>query len=380
MKNKRETIIPVLLGILVSIVLLFVIKVFVLDKMTKTNDNMNINETNAASTNINESNISGTEEDNGKKSNQVSMIFGGDFLLSNEMLNAYNKNGGSLNNIMSEGLQKEFVDADIAMVNNEFPYSNRGTKAQDKQYTFRADPSNVKILNEMGVDIVSLANNHALDFGVDALIDSMEALKGASILYGGAGNNLDEAKEIKYIENNNKKVAFLCATRVIPVSEWNATSDRAGLFTTYDSSNLVAQITESENNADATIVFVHWGVERAENPEDYQRELAKKYIDAGADMVIGAHSHCLQGMEVYNGKLITYSLGNFIFNGRYNKTMALKAIINEDNTIKAQFIPCESSSYKTYIAEDSKAQEIRDYYKSISFDIDMDDDGYININ
>lgn len=380
MKNKRETVIPVLLGILVSIVLLFVIKVFVLDKMTKTNDNMNINETNAASTNINESNISGTEEDNGKKSNQVSMIFGGDFLLSNEMLNAYNKNGGSLNNIMSEGLQKEFVDADIAMVNNEFPYSNRGTKAQDKQYTFRADPSNVKILNEMGVDIVSLANNHALDFGVDALIDSMEALKGASILYGGAGNNLDEAKEIKYIENNNKKVAFLCATRVIPVSEWNATSDRAGLFTTYDSSNLVAQITESENNADATIVFVHWGVERAENPEDYQRELAKKYIDAGADMVIGAHSHCLQGMEVYNGKLITYSLGNFIFNGRYNKTMALKAIINEDNTIKAQFIPCESSSYKTYIAEDSKAQEIRDYYKSISFDIDMDDDGYININ
>lgn len=380
MKNKRETVIPVLLGILVSIVLLFGIKVFVLDKMTKTNDNMNINETNAASTNINESNISGTEEDNDKISNQVSMIFGGDFLLSNEMLNAYNKNGGSLNNIMSEGLQKEFVDADIAMVNNEFPYSNRGTKAQDKQYTFRADPSNVKILNEMGVDIVSLANNHALDFGVDALIDSMEALKGASILYGGAGNNLDEAKEIKYIEKNNKKVAFLCATRVIPVSDWNATSDRAGLFTTYDSSNLVAQITEAENNADATIVFVHWGVERAENPEDYQRELAKKYIDAGADMVIGAHSHCLQGMEVYNGKLITYSLGNFIFNGRYNKTMALKAIINEDNSIKAQFIPCESSSYKTYIAEDSKAQEIRDYYKSISFDIDMDDDGYININ
>ena len=80
-------------------------------------------------------------------------------------------------------------------------------------------------------------------------------------------------------------------------------------------------------------------------------------------MVIGAHSHCLQGMEVYNGKLITYSLGNFIFNGRYNKTMALKAIINQDNSIKAQFIPCESSSYKTCIAEDSKAQEIRDYYK-----------------
>ena len=345
MKNKREIFVPVILGILVSIMLIIILKVFVFERLLKNDNRMTTNDVSANEPNINENN----SETQGAQSNQVSMIFGGDFLLSNEMLNAYNKNGEGLKNIMSEDLQKEFKDADIAMVNNEFPYSNRGTQAQDKQYTFRADPSNVKILNEMGVDIVSLANNHALDFGVDALIDSMEALKGASILYGGAGNNLDEAKEIKYIEKNNKKVAFLCATRVIPVSEWNATDDRAGLFTTYDSRNLVTQ-------------------------------LAKKYIDAGADMVIGAHSHCLQGMEVYNGKLITYSLGNFIFNGRYNKTMALKAIINEDNSIKAQFIPCESSSYKTYIAEDSKAQEIRDYYKSISFDIDMDEEGYININ
>ena len=103
-------------------------------------------------------------------------------------------------------------------------------------------------------------------------------------------------------------------------------------------------------------------------------------IDAGADMVIGAHSHCLQGMEVYNGKLITYSLGNFIFNGRYNKTMALKATVEEDNSIKAQFIPCESSSYQTYISEGDKAKEIMDYYKSISFDINMDEEGYIQIN
>ena len=155
---------------------------------------------------------------------------------------------------------------------------------------------------------------------------------------------------------------FLCATRVIPVTDWNVTNDRPGLLTTYDPTNLVEMIQEAKNNADVSIVFVHWGVERAEMPEDYQRELAMKYIDAGADMVIGAHSHCLQGMEVYNGKLITYSLGNFIFNGRYNKTMALKATVEEDNSIKAQFIPCESSSYQTYISEGDKAKEIMDYY------------------
>ena len=378
MNNKKiSAIIPVLLGVLVAFIIIFAIKYFIIDNreigiVINEADTGNIGNTG------NGSNSQNSGQDN--NSNQVSMVFGGDYLLSNEMLNKYNKDGGNLENIMASSLQKEFQNADIAMVNNEFPYSTRGTQAENKQYTFRADPSNVNILKEMGVDIVSLANNHALDFGVDALVDSMDTLKGASILYGGAGNNLDEAKEIKYIERKNKKIAFLCATRVIPVTDWNATNDRPGLLTTYDPTNLVEMIQEAKNNADVSIVFVHWGVERAEMPEDYQRELAMKYIDAGADMVIGAHSHCLQGMEVYNGKLITYSLGNFIFNGRYNKTMALKATVEEDNSIKAQFIPCESSSYQTYISEGDKAKEIMDYYKSISFDINMDEEGYIQIN
>lgn len=375
MNNKKNSWLPIFLGVIVAALIIFVLKVFVIDKNNKIA--LVSNEINEQTSTNEESSSDENVENN---SNQVSMIFGGDFLLSNEMLNKYNKDGGSLENIMAASLQKEFQDADIAMVNNEFPYSTRGTQAENKQYTFRADPSNTKILNEMGVDIVSLANNHALDFGTDALVDSMAALNDASIIYGGAGNNLDEAKEVKYIEKNGKKVAFICATRVIPVADWNATSERPGLLTTYDATNVVNMLGEAENNADISIVFVHWGVERAEMPEDYQRDLAKKYIDAGADMVIGAHSHCLQGMEVYNGKLITYSLGNFIFNGRYNKTMALKAIIDENNSIKAQFIPCESSSYQTYIAEGDKAKEIIDYYKGISFDINMDDDGYVEIN
>lgn len=310
---------------------------------------------------------------------EVTMIFGGDFLLSNEVINAYNKNGGSVNNIMGTNLHKLFTDADIAMVNNEFPYSNRGTQAPDKQFTFRADPSYVNVLTEMGVDMVSLANNHSLDFGEDALIDTIDTLKGASIKYGGAGNNLDEAKEIQYFDLNGKKIAILCASRVIPVGSWNATSSKPGLFTTYDPTALCSQLNEAENNADISIVFVHWGLERKEMPEDYQRTLGKQYIDAGADLVIGAHSHCLQGMELYKGKLITYSLGNFIFNGKTADTMALKAVIGQDNSIKAQFLPCVSRSYQTEIAGDSDYSRIIDYYKSISYSVDIDSSGNVNM-
>lgn len=309
---------------------------------------------------------------------EVTMIFGGDFLLSGEVLNAYKKNGGSLTNIMGENLQNEFINADIAMVNNEFPYSTRGTQAPDKQFTFRTDPSEVKILNEMGVDMVSLANNHALDFGEEALVDTMDTLKGASIEYGGAGNNLEEAKEIKYLDANGKKIAILCASRVIPVGSWNATSTKPGLFTTYDPTALCQQIEESKKNADVSIVFVHWGLERKERPEEYQRTMGKQFIDAGADMVIGAHSHCLQGMEFYNGKLITYSLGNFIFNGRSVDTMALKAVVGKDNNITAEFVPCVSKSYQTEIASDSDYARIIEYYKGISYDVNIDSSGIVS--
>lgn len=312
------------------------------------------------------------------KKSEVTMIFGGDFLLSGEVLNAYKKNGGSLTNIMGENLQKEFTNADIAMVNNEFPFSNGGTQAPDKQFTFRTDPNEVKILNEMGVDIVSLANNHALDYGEEALVDTMDTLKGASIMYGGAGNNLDEAKEIKYIEAQGKKIAILCASRVIPVGSWNATSSKPGLFTTYDPTALCQQIEEAEKNADISVVFVHWGLERKDRPEEYQRSMGKKFIDAGADMVVGAHSHCLQGMEFYNGKLITYSLGNFIFNGRSVDTMALKAVIGKDNNITAEFVPCVSKSYQTEIASDSDYSRIIEYYKGISYDVNIDSSGIVS--
>jgi poly-gamma-glutamate synthesis protein (capsule biosynthesis protein) len=264
------------------------------------------------------------------------------------------------------------------MINQEFPFSLRGSKMEDKQFTFRTDPKYVKIFNDMGIDIVSLANNHTLDYGVDALVDSFDVLEQASIQYGGAGNNLEEAKEVKYIDVKNKKISFVCASRVIPVTEWAATSDREGLFTTYDPSAMIEKIKEADESSDFVVAYVHWGLEHKEMPEEYQRTMGKQYIDAGADIVIGCHTHCLQGAEQYKDKLIIYSLGNFMFGGNIDRTMMVRVLL-ENDVMKTQLLPCKAKSYCTsLVTEDSNRQDFYKYYKEISFDIDIDEDGFIN--
>lgn len=106
-------------------------------------------------------------------------------------------------------LLEELQAADILMVNNEFPFSDRGTPMADKQFTFRCSPGYVKALNEMGVDVVSLANNHTLDYGRDALSDTFAALDGAGILYGGAGDSTERAKQVQVIEAHGKNTGLL---------------------------------------------------------------------------------------------------------------------------------------------------------------------------
>lgn len=110
---------------------------------------------------------------------------------------------------------------------------------------------------------------------------------------------------------------------------------------TYDAEPLNRGIKEAESLYDHTIVFVHWGIERSETPEEYQRTLAKGYIDAGADLVIGCHPHVLQGFEYYNGVPIIYSLGNYLFGNRTGETLLLNATFDEQGSLSIQLIPCQ---------------------------------------
>lgn len=299
------------------------------------------------------------------------LVFAGDVLLSNHVTNAYDKAGG-IGGMVDAGYLEDMKHADIFMVNQEFPFSSRGVAAEDKQYTFRLPPERRNILQEMGIDIVTLANNHTLDFGREALLDTGKTLDEAGILYVGAGENLERAKKLEVMEVQGKKIGFLAASRVIPESGWNANSYTPGLLTTYDPAALVEEIKKARAVCDYVVVYVHWGIERAERPEEYQRTLGKQYIDAGADMVIGSHPHVLQGLEYYNGKPIVYSLGNFVFGSSIPKTMLLRVDLKAEG-LKLTLLPGTSGGgYTRKLQEEAGLLEFYRYMESISYGVGIE--------
>lgn len=287
-----------------------------------------------------------------------------------------NQNKGILGALSPE-LIEEMNLADIMMLNNEFAFSTRGTETPDKSYTFRANPKRVDILKEMGVDIVSLANNHTLDFGYDALEDTFATLEEAGIDYVGAGNTLDQAKAPVYYTIGDKKIAYVAASRVVFAMDWYATDTRPGMIGTYDPTLFLSSIKEADENSDFVVAYVHWGVERTNYPVEYQKTLAKQYIDAGADVVVGCHPHVMQGIEFYKGKPIAYSLGNYWFNASNRESGLLKIILDPDDTISVQLLPVMQENTYTYFIREKIAQNA--YYKfmeEISFHVTFDENGY----
>ena len=194
----------------------------------------------------------------------------------------------------------------------------RGAPLANKMWTFRAGPERAKVLNALGVDVAQLANNHVYDYGQEAMYDTFSALEAVGIPYVGAGRTLEEAMKPYYTEVDGKKIAIVAASRAEKYKMTpQATDTTPGILRCYDTELFVQTIKEARANADYVVAVVHWGTEHTTVLEDVQRSSAREYIDAGADVIIGGHSHCLQGIEYYEDKPIFYSLGNFWFD-EYN--------------------------------------------------------------
>ena len=290
------------------------------------------------------------------------------------------KENGILDCISPE-LVEEMNRADLMCLNNEFTYSERGEKLVGKKYCFRARPDRVENLKLLGVDIVKLANNHVYDYGKDAFLDTLEVLKGADIAYMGAGENLEEATTPVYREIQGKTVAFVAASR----GEKNiftpqATEDSPGILRCYDPSFFLEVIKEARENADIVLAYVHWGTEYSTVLEEAQIETAKLYLDAGADAIIGAHTHCLQGLEYYDGKPIFYSLGNFWFNNKTLDTMLLQLhFIGDDDgfQIVPKIFPAVQSGCETILAEGEERERIFQALEEISIGVQIDEEGIV---
>ena len=309
---------------------------------------------------------------------EVTMLFTGDFLLGSGPKSSYDASG--LDGILSEFLQEELIGADLTMVNEEFPFSTRGTPMPDKQYTFRLDPSYVSVFQELGIDVVTLANNHTLDYGTEALSDTFEVLDAAGILYSGAGESKERAAQPVFLDYGERKVGVLSASRVIPVVSWNIENQQPGMLCTYDSTALVKAIEETRPLCDFLVIYVHWGVEYQDYPVEYQRKLAQEYIDAGADLVVGSHPHVPQGIEYYQGKPIVYSLGNFVTNANMVDTYVIKVVWDSDGESSLIVVPVAIKNSLTRELEGQEAQEMLRFIEEISYDVTIEENGTVHSN
>jgi poly-gamma-glutamate synthesis protein (capsule biosynthesis protein) len=208
--------------------------------------------------------------------------------------------------------------ADIAVANLETALSDLGAP-QAKGYTFRSPPEAVDTLLGAGIDVVGLANNHALDYGPEALVDTAARLAAAGIASAGAGANESAAREPALIERNGIRVAFLsyvdtAAEGSYSRGTWDAAPDLPGVAWA-DTAEIDADVRAAGDVADIVVVLLHCGIEYSQTPTDLQRTYARAAIDAGALLVLGTHAHVLQPVEEYGGGLIAYSLGNFVFDG-----------------------------------------------------------------
>jgi poly-gamma-glutamate capsule biosynthesis protein CapA/YwtB (metallophosphatase superfamily) len=206
-----------------------------------------------------------------------------------------------------------FQGANVAFVNLETPVSSRGTPKTQKSITFHSPPALVEGLAAAHINVVSLANNHALDYGPVALADTIGYLNAAGIAHSGAGATLATARAPALLTTPAGKVAVLAFTDIIPAG-FPATATGAGVSPTApDRTAMLSAIGAAAREAAYVIVSFHWGIEYTGQANAEQRSLAHAAIDAGADLVLGTHPHVLQGLELYRGKLIAYSLGNFVF-------------------------------------------------------------------
>ncbi|MEW6554261.1 MAG: DUF5719 family protein [Actinomycetota bacterium] len=203
--------------------------------------------------------------------------------------------------------------ADLAFANLECTISFRGSPVPGKAFTFRGSPYALSAVRGAGIDVVSHANNHARDFGTEAILDSFFFLDNGAIGHCGSGVDYAAAHSPACVTASGLRVAFL-AYNDIDWPGWTAGPGYPGVANAADGAGIARDIAAARENADLVVVSFHWGTEREYTAGGRQRELARFSIDRGADLVLGHHPHVIQGFEVYRGRLIAYSLGNFVFN------------------------------------------------------------------
>jgi poly-gamma-glutamate synthesis protein (capsule biosynthesis protein) len=244
-----------------------------------------------------------------------------------------------------------FLQDDFTIVNQECPITDRGVKTP-KPYNFRMRPDYRGVYGQTGIELVNLANNHVYDYGEEGLFDTISYLDSVGTLHIGAGRTAAEARKPAVIALKGHRIGFLgyygggeapVAGRTTPgVAPRNLDIIRRDL----------ALLRETDS-VDFSVVTLHWGTEKAEEPDSGQQLFARGVIDAGADLVVGHHPHILQGIESYHHGVIAYSLGNFIFGGnsRASYETAVLELNLSDEGAEYKLIPVGVRNWRLRVLE-----------------------------
>ena len=315
-----------------------------------------------------------------QSSNEVVLSFVGDVSLADDwyIMPKYDERGKKVYGILSESVVNIMTSSDIMVANNEFTISNRGSKMPKKYYTFRASPERLSIYEEMGVNLVTLANNHIYDYGETAFYDALDALEDYNIPYIGAGRNIEEAELPFYYIINGYKIGFVNATRAEKyILTPEAKENSGGVLRCYDPTTFISVIEETKKNSDFVIALVHWGKEDSSELEQVQLDTSKQYIEAGADLIVGTHAHTLQGIDFYNNKAIVYNIGDFIFNHETKDTGIFQLKIDNDGNFQYYFLPCQQKDKYTFLLTGDEQVRVLNKMRNLSPNITITEDGEI---
>ncbi len=241
--------------------------------------------------------------------------------------------------------------ADIAFCNLECPVTNLEATIL-KPNVFGVKPQEAEGLSFAGFDIVSLANNHAMDKGREGLLATMEYLKGEGIQFVGAGKDYREARFPTILNAGGIEVGFL-AYCLYPL-EGTVFNEDAPSVSLYDPPAVREALKRLRDQVDVLVVSLHWGTEYAESPHPVQKENAHQLIDWGADLILGHHPHVLQEIQEYNGGVIVYSLGNFVFDQKKKETkksMIFKARLSRDGVVEYTTMPVRIEDFRPEVTE-----------------------------
>lgn len=290
---------------------------------------------------------------------QVNLMFAGDVTLANSFAEVM---GQDYDRAFAK--MDEFRQADVAMVNLENPVTKAKTPLPNKKFNFKSDPDSVQVLTSGGVDIVTLANNHAMDYKTEGLVDTLETLDQAGIRRVGAGRDLKEARRPEIIEVKGQRIAYLGYYG----GDFSAAGESSAGVNAARNERIAEDIKAIRQQVDWIVVNYHWGKELARYPTAGQIELAHFTIDQGADLVVGHHPHVLQGAEIYKGRAIAYSLGNFIFGGnsRSNYDTAVLKVALKDKQMKVEFLPVQVRKYQPKVVAGERGDRILNQIQKVS--------------